>query len=97
MSKKKRKTRREKENIKSHSLIYTEALANGATSKTTTQLNSSIGPLKKNISADPLVIKDFRKVIIITSVVILFTLIMWVLVYQTNLFNFVFDKLNIKY
>ncbi|MEI7690318.1 MAG: hypothetical protein WCI63_01700 [bacterium] len=97
MSKKKRKTRREKENIKSHQFINqkTVTVRKESINERPEGRNSEVTLKKTNIP--PYVMKDFRKVILITSIVIGFTLLMWILVYQTNIFNFVFDKLNIKY
>jgi len=96
MSKKKRKTRREKENLKSHQFINQKTTTvNKENIDKGKQGGNSVVKKKTNIPA--YIMKDFRKVILITSIVIGFTLLMWILVYQTNLFNFVFDKLNIKY
>jgi|GEM_PF-2782389 len=97
MSKKKRKTRREKENLKTHQFTNTKA---AIISKENTKINAGENKstsTRKTTNIPSYVMKDLKKVILIMSVVIGLTLIICMLVYQTDIFNFVFDKLNIEY
>lgn len=97
MSKKKRKTRREKENLKTHQFINTKTAIIGKENTEISAGEKKSTSTRKTTNIPPYVMKDLTKVILIISVVIGLTLIIWLLVYQTDIFNFVFDKLNIKY
>jgi hypothetical protein len=96
MSKKKRKTRKEKETIvHKFSHAKTEVVA-----KVAENINEETGEKKPTVSKSnvaPYVMKDLKKVLIVTGSIIAFVMVVWILVYQTNLLNGIFDKLNIKY
>lgn len=95
MSKKKRKTRREKESQTTHQFSHI------VTSDPIRQAEVvSIDTAKPKVKAEvvkPHVMKDLRKVITIIGIVIAFVVVMSILAYYTKILNGFFGIFHIKY
>jgi len=99
MAKKKRKTRKEKEMIKTHSFRQNKTIAPTITAtkrEETGDKNERLSNSNKSNVPD-YIKKDLKKVTIITGLIIAIVVIIWVLAYHTNLLDPLFLKLQIKY
>lgn len=93
---KKRKTRKEKEALKKHSFSH---VSNTTVVKKVTNEKGETTEIveTKESQIEDYVIKDFKKVVIVTGSMLGFTLVIWVIVYHTTLLDGVFRALNISY
>jgi len=93
---KKRKTRKEKESPKKHSFSHVSSMT--IVKKVTNEKGETVEVVETRESQIPAyVMKDFKKVMLVTGSIIGFTVIVWIIVYHTTLLNGFFKALNISY
>lgn len=97
MSKKKRKTRREKETLTVHQ--FGHETKNVITAPVVAAVSEEEGDklVKKTKVVEPHVMKDLKKVLTIIGIVIGFVVVMSLLAYYTNILNGLFGYFHIKY
>lgn len=99
MAKKKRKTRKEKEVLKTHKFNQNKVLKPESVQSASEEIKAGgNNPLRKTKSNVPdFVIKDLKKVTVITGLIVAIVVILWILAYQTNVLDPLFQKINVKY
>ncbi|MFA5197490.1 MAG: hypothetical protein WC437_03650 [Patescibacteria group bacterium] len=99
MAKKKRKTRREKELLKTHKFSQNTPTTPIFTDTKIEKPGKGNGgvPKKPKDNVPGYIIKDLKKVAIITGLIVAFVVILWILAYHTNILDPLFHRVNVKY
>ena len=98
MAKKKRKTRKEKEVLTTHKFNQRNEIKSATAqllSEDSKEENKGIKKVKSDVP--DFIIKDLKKVTIITGLIVAIVVILWILAYQTNVLDPIFQKINVKY
>jgi hypothetical protein len=100
MSKKKRKTRREKETNSGHQFSHVGHIGRAGVVRPVAVEEGQTEIAAKSVKTEvvsPYVMKDLKKVLTVMGIVILFVVLMWVLAYYTKLLNGFFGYFRISY